>query len=119
MNLRALLLLLALVLVWSGETVDGPLGSSASISVSQHDGAAVAALTFQAAGSEGHASAGGQTTQAAEEGVVDLVGLLPTDAGAPSTLLSMTWPGPYAALMWIAPYLDGPQRPPRAAHLTA
>ena len=119
MNSRVLLLLLALVLVWSGHTVDRSASSPVSISVYQHDGSAAAALTPQAAGSEGNASAGDQTTQAAEEGVVDLVGLLPTDADAPSTLLLMTWPGPYATLAWIAPYLDGPQRPPRAAHLAA
>ena len=119
MNLRVLFLLLALVLVWSGHTVDRPMGASVSITVDHHDGETVRTVMHQAAGSEGGASPGVQTTQAAEEGVVDLVGLLPTDAGAPSTLLLMSWPGPYAALAWIAPYLDGPQRPPRATLLLA
>ena len=106
MNLRMFLLLMALLLVWSGHTVDRPVGASASIAVTHH-----------AVGSEGDVSSGAQTTQAVEEGVVDLVGLLPTDADAPSTLLLMSWPGRYATRARIAPYLDGPQRPPRATHL--
>ena len=115
MKSRVLLLLLALVLVWSGHTVDRPPGASASITLHHHEVHSAAA--HQAAGSEGEAPTDGQSTQAAEEGVVDLVGLLPTDTDAPSTSLLMSCPGPYATLARIAPYLDGPQRPPRAAHL--
>lgn len=119
MNLRVLFLLLALVLVWSGHTVDRPAGVSVSITLDHHDGETVRTVMHQAASSEGGAAPGVQTAQAAEEGVVDLVGLLPTNTGAPSTLLLMSWPGPYAALAWMAPYLDGPQRPPRATLLLA
>ena len=119
MNLRVMLLLLVLVLVWSGHTVDRPAGASVSITVDHHDGETVRTVMHQAAGSEGGASSGVQTTQVAEEAVIDLVGLLPTDTDAPSTSLLMSWLGPYATLARISLYLDGPQRPPRATHLLA
>ncbi len=112
MVLRVLSLLLSLVLVWSGYWVDRSAGSSASITLHHHEGKV--ASTHQAAGSERIQSLVGQTTQAAEEAVLDLVGLVPTDADTSPPLQLMAWPGPYATLAWLAPYLDGPQRPPRA-----
>jgi len=118
MNPRVLLLLLALVLVWSGHLVDRPVSSSVSITV-HHEGHSAAGLTHQAAGSVGDSSPTGQMTQAAEEAVLDLVGLLPAGTVAPSSSLLMSRPAPYANQAWIAPYLDGPQRPPRATHLLA
>ena len=114
MVLRVLSLLLSLVLVWSGHWVDRSAGSSASITLHHHEGESTVASSHQTSGSERDQSLVGQTTQAAEEAVLDLVGLVPTDADTSSPLQPMAWPGPYATLDWLAPYLDGPQRPPRA-----
>jgi hypothetical protein len=119
MNLRILFLLLALVLVWTGHAVDRPESSSASITLHHHQGNSAAGVTHQTAESEGDSSPAGQTTQAAEEAVLDLVGLLPAGSDTPSSSLLMSRPAPYANQAWIAPYLDGPKRPPRATYLLA
>jgi len=119
MNLRALFLLLAFVLVWSGQAADRAASSSASIAVLHHEGHSAAAVTHQATALQGEASPAGQTTRAAEEVVIDLVGLLPPDTDAPASSLVMAGPMPYTARAWIAPYLDGLQRPPRATLLLA
>lgn len=120
MKLRVLFLLMTLVLVWSSHLADRPVGgASASISEYAHHDDWTTALTQPSAGSQGDPSSAPQAAPTAEEAVVDLVGLLPPGASASMSALSMTWPGPYATLVRIAPYLDGPQRPPRATHLLA
>jgi len=119
MKLRVLFLLLALVLIWSGHAVDHRGDLSVSVSAQHHESQFASTLERQAAGSERDASFVGQTTLAVEEAVIDLVGLVPPDGEASSPALLMTWPGPYATLAWIAPYLDGLQRPPRATRFYA
>jgi len=114
MNLRVFFLLLTLVLAWSGPTVDHRGSLSVSINAQHHKVQSASNFEQQAAGSERDASFVGQTTLAVEEAVIDLVGLVPADDDASSPALLTTWPGPYGTLAWIAPYLDGPQRPPRA-----
>lgn len=119
MKLRALLLLLAMVMVWSGQGVDRSTTVSASHPVHHHEGQLAAVVTNSVASSEGSSLPMGQATHAVEEAVVDLVGLLADDAGAPSTSLLMSWPGPYPTVARIRPYLDGLKRPPRATPLLA
>ena len=119
MNLRVLFLLLTLVLAWSGPTVDHRGSLSVSINAQHHKVQSASNFEQQAAGSERDASFFAQTTLAVEEAVIDLVGLVPADGDASSPALLTTWPGPYGTLAWIAPYLDGPQRPPRFTRLYA
>jgi hypothetical protein len=119
MKLRVLFLLMTLVLVWSSHVADRSVGAATPVSEYAHHDDWTAALTQPGAGSQGDSSSVPQAAPTAEEAVVDLVGLLPPGAGASMSALSMTWPGPYATLVRIAPYLDGPQRPPRATHLLA
>ena len=60
-----------------------------------------------------------QPGQTLAEGALDPLPLLmarPT-AGVPT--LTMSRPRPYATASWLAPYLDGPQRPPCATPLVA
>lgn len=119
MKLRVLFLLMTLVLVWSSHVADRPVGAPVSISEYPHHDDWVTALTQPSVGSPSDSSSVNQMAPTVEEAVVDLVGLLPPGAGASMSALSMTWPGPYATLVRIAPFLDGPQRPPRATHVLA
>ena len=116
MKLRVVFLLFALVLTWSGHTLNQRGDALVSISAQHHEGQHASTLEQEAAGSEREASSEGHSMLAVDEAVIDLVGLVPIDGDASSPALLMTWPGPYAALAWIAPYLDGPQRPPRTTH---
>lgn len=114
MTLRVVFLLFALVLTWSGHTVNQRVHSLASLSTQHHEGQSASTLEREAGNSGRDASSAGQLMLAVEEAVIDLVGLVPIDGEASSPALRMTWAGLYATLAWIAPYLDGPQRPPRA-----
>jgi hypothetical protein len=114
MKLRVVFLLFALVLTWSGHTLNQRGDALVSISAQHHEGQHASTLEQEAAVSGRDASSVGHPILAVEEAVIDLVGLVPIDGDASSPALLMTWPGPYATLAWIAPYLDGPQRPPRA-----
>ena len=119
MKLRVLFLLLSLVLAWSSPTADQRGSLLLSLSTPHHAVQSASILEQQAAGSERGAPIVVQATQAVEEAVIDLVGLVPADGDASEPALLKTWPGPYATLAWIAPYLDGPQRPPRATPFCA
>ena len=47
------------------------------------------------------------------------MGLLIANAGTLSSARVSAWPDSHVGPDWIAPYLDGPQRPPRALHTLA
>ncbi|OYU00573.1 MAG: hypothetical protein CFE40_04635 [Burkholderiales bacterium PBB1] len=119
MKLRVLFLLMTLVLVWSSHVADRPVSASVSISEHARHGDWATALTQPSVGAQGDPASTAQVVPAAEEAVVDLVGLLPPGANSSVSALSMTWPGPYATRVRTSPYLDGPQRPPRGTHLLA
>ena len=53
-------------------------------------------------------------SQAHAESVPDLPDLLVAPANEPAPVRGIARPHPYAASTWLPPYLDGPQRPPRA-----
>lgn len=119
MNWRVLFLLMALVLVWSSPVADRPASSSASMSEHLHPADLAVALMQPSGGSEADPSSVPQSLPAAEEAVVDLVGLLPSSAYASVSALPAAWPGAYVAPSRLAPYLDGLQRPPRVTPLLA
>jgi hypothetical protein len=117
---RVLALLLALVLFWSGFTTQEQAISFAS---SNNEQAAVGSPGELPQpvhdGSIDDHHLDDQPGQTLAEGAMDPLPLLTTGPAAAVPALTMSRPRPYAMAAWLAPYLDGPQRPPCAAPLVA
>ena len=117
---RALSLLLALTLFWSTFTPLQPRMPAAAQSTEQADARPAALQTPPADdGSLAHHPLDGPPGQAQAEGVMDLLALVPSRADTPTPSLTMARPHPHTTAAWLAPHLDGPQRPPCAAALAA
>lgn len=113
---RALAIFLALLLCWSGFTTQEQVltastGDRVEVSLSEetreplHDGSV----------DDHHLD--DQPGHAQVEGAMDLPALVTTLPSVTSPSLTMSRPGPHARAPWVAPYLDGPQRPPCATLL--
>jgi hypothetical protein len=117
---RAIALLLAFVLFWSGFATDEQAVSIAVMNAEQ--------LEARSAGDPANRLHDGTIedhdrdslhAQAHAESVTELPGLFLAPAEAPAPELAMAPPRPYTAPARSAPYLDGPQRPPCATALVA
>lgn len=60
-----------------------------------------------------------QPGQSQSEGAIDPPALVMARPEAKAPLLAMSRPRPYAVAAWRSPYLDGPQRPPCTALVSA
>ncbi len=107
MLLRAVALVLALVLSWPAFTAHGQAASAVAT------GAEVAALATGHDGPVGDPLLDDAATAQAE-GSPEIQALILAAAAAPLPPCGMAHPRPYAAAVRVAPYLDGPQRPPSA-----
>ena len=119
MKLRVLYLLMTLVLVWSAPPTDQSVVSP--VSILEHAPHADMAVALAEAGvSESDLAPATQALPAADEVfAADLLALLPPCGCAAVSALRTVWPGLYATPSRLAPYLDGPQRPPRVTHFLA
>lgn len=113
MATRGIVLLLILVLTWSGFTTQEKVFSIAAPSAPLVDVAGLAQSPFdQDDGSVEDHHLDDQPGQL--QGAADLpaFAMTPPEADAPG--LTMSKPRPYELAAWFTPFLDGPQRPPCA-----
>ncbi|HSI61022.1 MAG TPA: hypothetical protein VLA16_25920 [Ideonella sp.] len=117
---RAVSLLLALTLFWSTFAPLQPGVPAATQGIEQADAGSATLQTLPAHdGSPAHQPLDGAPGQAQAESVTDLLALVPSRADTQAPSLTMARPHPHAPAAWLAPHLDGPQRPPCAAALVA
>jgi hypothetical protein len=115
MSMRVAALFLILVVLWSGFATRERAVPTAVAGADQ-------AVVLSAGGSVQTLTDGPVSddcidlpSQAHAESVPDLPDLLVAPANEPAPELGIARPHPYAASTWLPPYLDGPQRPPRAS----
>ena len=116
---RVFALFLALVLFWSGFTTQEQAISFASSNLGQVNSVPGELPQPVHDGSIDDHHLDDQPGQTLAEGAMDPLPLLTTGPAAAVPALTMSRPSPYAMAAWLAPYLDGPQRPPCAAPLVA
>jgi hypothetical protein len=116
---RVLALLFALVLFWSGFTTQEQAVLFASANSGQVDSVPGDFPQPVHDGSIDDHHLDDQPGQTLAEGAMDPLPLLMARPAAGIPTLTMSRPRPYAMAAWLAPYLDGPQRPPCATHLVA
>lgn len=117
---RVIAILLAFVLFWSGFTtyeqaVLVEVTNAEQVDVRSADGLANGLPD----GAIGDHHLHDLPAQAHAESVTDLPDLFLAPPEAPAPGLAMAPPRPYASRARMAPYLDGPQRPPCATALVA
>lgn len=116
MSTRAFSLLLSLVLLCVGFTGQAHAVTGTVAAAVQTDAVSPGALPEHPTGvpiGEHHPL--DLSAQPCAETVADGQALLLDGAQAPLSALAMARPRPYAAPARLAPYLDGPQRPPSAS----
>ncbi|NUZ07256.1 hypothetical protein [Piscinibacter koreensis] len=117
MATRLTAFLLMLVLVCAG-VFGGPFANAAP-AVEQAAQVTEVALASPASEDGGDSSPGDPAGQSPAETVHDLPALIMAGAPTPDSGLTMAAPRAFAERAPLAPYLDGPQRPPRATTLVA
>lgn len=112
---RVIALFLALLLCWSGFATQEQAVALASASSDQVE----VGLADQAPQPTEEDHLGDRPGHAQVEGALDFPALVMTLPSAAVPFLTMARPGPYARAAWLAPHLDGPQRPPCATRILA
>lgn len=113
---RVIALLLALVTFWSGFVPQDAAASITPAAVLLADAASAAELDTPVSDIPVDEQPVEELpAQALAEGAMDAPGLFRACPDTRIPALTMARPRPYAAVAWLAPYLDGPQRPPCAS----
>ncbi|MEF7612430.1 hypothetical protein V4F39_00820 [Aquincola sp. MAHUQ-54] len=114
---RVLTFFVAFMLFWFGLAAPEPVAAAAAPEAAAQVETSLAGVEQ---GSPGHERAAGDPpgekpfVQLHAEGAADVPALLPVRPAADAPTLTMGRPRPYATAAWLAPYLDGLQRPPAA-----